>query len=60
MGYPEHAIQNTKGRLIITFIAGADGRLTDVKVVKGIGDGDHEGALKGTNYARIGKPVRTA
>jgi TonB family protein len=66
--YPQRARRKgTQGRVIITFIAGDDGKLTDIKVVKGIGDGCDEEAVRVIKLCPLwkpgivqGKPVRTA
>ena len=47
MHYPETARKNgTQGEVIIGFVVEADGTLTNFKVIKGIGDGCDEEALR--------------
>jgi TonB family protein len=64
--YPANARENgTQGRIIISFVVEKDGSLTDVKVVKGIGDGCDEEAVRVIKMSpkwnpgvQDGKPVR--
>jgi len=64
--YPAVARENnTQGRVIVTFVCERDGSLTDVKVVRGIGDGCDEEAIrviknspKWTPGIQNGRPVR--
>ncbi|MDB5086689.1 MAG: TonB family C-terminal protein [Mucilaginibacter sp.] len=45
--YPLEAIKNgTQGKVIVSFICGTDGKLTDIYVAKGIGDGCDEEAIR--------------
>jgi TonB family protein len=45
--YPAKARENkTQGRVIVTFVVEADGSLTNARVVRGIGDGADEEALR--------------
>ena len=45
--YPEQAIQDgVQGKVYVTFIVEKDGSLTDVKVMRGIGDGCDEEAVR--------------
>lgn len=47
MKYPLKAQRNhTEGRVFIEFTVGKDGRLTNMKVIKGVGDGCDEEALR--------------
>ncbi len=66
--YPAKARENkTQGRVIIGFIVEEDGALTDVRVLRGIGDGADEEAMRVIQASpkwepgiQNGKPVRTA
>ena len=45
--YPLEAIKNgTQGKVIVSFICGIDGKLTDIYVARGIGDGCDEEAIR--------------
>ena len=45
--YPAEARKNgTQGKVIVSFICGSDGKLTDVHVVQGIGDGCDEESVR--------------
>jgi len=65
--YPIVARQNnTQGRVIITFVVDAEGKLTDIKVVRGIGSGCDEEAVRVLKLSPLwtpgmvdNKPVRT-
>jgi protein TonB len=47
MKYPSKAQRNhTTGRVFVEFTVGKDGRLTNMKVIKGVGDGCDEEALR--------------
>ena len=66
--YPATARKNkTQGRVIISFIVEKDGSITNVKIVRGIGDGCDEEAARVLNISpkwspgiQNGKPVRVA
>jgi TonB family protein len=66
--YPAVARENnTQGRIIVSFIVEKDGRLTDVKIASGIGDGCDEEAIRVMKLSPPwkpgmvdGKPVRVA
>jgi TonB family protein len=48
--YPAKARENkTQGRVIVTFVVEADGSLTNARVIRGIGDGADEEALRVIN-----------
>ena len=45
--YPEAARKNkTEGTVFVSFVIGTDGKINDAKVIRGIGDGCDEAALK--------------
>ncbi|WP_160118617.1 energy transducer TonB [Chryseotalea sanaruensis] len=47
MKYPSKAQRNhTEGRVFVEFTVGKDGKLTNMKVIKGVGDGCDEEALR--------------
>jgi len=47
INYPAVAKENgTQGRVIVSFVCERDGSLTDIKVVRGIGDGCDEEAVR--------------
>jgi TonB family protein len=55
--YPSVARENnTQGRIIISFIVDIDGTLTNIKVVRGIGDGCDEEALRVIKLSSPWKP----
>ena len=55
--YPAIAKENnTQGRVIVTFVCERDGSLTDVKVVRGIGDGCDEEAVRVVKKSPRWKP----
>jgi periplasmic protein TonB len=55
--YPEQARRmGVEGRVFVEFVVGKDGRLTDVKVVKGIGAGCDEEAVRVVKGAPKWKP----
>jgi len=64
--YPAVARENnTQGRVIVNFVCERDGSLTDIKVVRGIGDGCDEEAIrvikaspKWSPGIQNGRPVR--
>lgn len=64
--YPSAArINNVQGRVIITFVVEKDGSLSDIKVVRGIGSGADEEALRALRLSPLwvpgmqnGHPVR--
>src|ERR1700733_3618192 len=66
--YPAVARENnTQGRVIVQFVCEKDGSLTDIKVVRGIGDGCDEEAIrvikaspKWSPGIQNGRPVRVA
>ncbi len=66
--YPADARQNgTHGRVVLNFVVERDGRLTNLKVYRGIGDGCDEEALRVMKLSphwnpgmQNGKPVRVA
>lgn len=64
ISYPEKARKrNTQGRVVVTFIVKRDGKLTDFKVIKGIGNGCDEEAIRAVRKAKFkpgeinGEPV---
>lgn len=65
--YPAIARENgTQGKVIVTFVCEKDGSLTDIKVVRGIGDGCDEEAIRVLKNSphwspgiQNGRPVRT-
>ncbi|MFI5140037.1 MAG: TonB family protein [Sphingobacteriales bacterium] len=57
LDYPARARENgTQGRVIICFIVEKDGSLTDIKVVRGIGDGCDEEAVRVIKLSPRWKP----
>jgi TonB family protein len=55
--YPKLARQNgTKGRVIVQFVVQKDGALTNIKVVRGIGDGCDEEVLRVMKLSPLWKP----
>ncbi|MDO3641187.1 energy transducer TonB [Mucilaginibacter sp. L3T2-6] len=55
--YPKTARdKNTQGKVIVTYIVEKDGRLTDVKVARGIGDGCDEEAVRVIKLSSPWKP----
>ncbi|MDF2433068.1 MAG: periplasmic protein TonB [Mucilaginibacter sp.] len=66
--YPAVARENgTQGRVIVSFVCERDGSLTDIKVVRGIGDGCDEEAVRVLRSSphwkpgiQNGRPVRVA
>jgi periplasmic protein TonB len=68
INYPAVARENgTQGRVIVNFVCEKDGSLTDVKVLRGIGDGCDEEAVrvikaspKWSPGIQNGRPVRTS
>ncbi len=55
--YPKTARdKNTQGKVIVTYIVEKDGRLSDVKVVRGIGDGCDEEAVRVIKLSSPWKP----
>jgi len=55
--YPAIAKENgTQGRVIVTFVVERDGNLTDVHVVRGIGDGCDEEAVRALKASPHWKP----
>lgn len=66
--YPAVARENnTQGRVIVSFVCERDGSLTDIKVVRGIGDGCDEEAVRVIKASphwkpgiQNGRPVRVA
>lgn len=64
INYPEKARKrNTQGRVVVAFIVKKDGKLTDFKVIKGIGNGCDEEAIRAVRKAKFkpgeinGEPV---
>jgi len=66
--YPQDAVKNhIQGRVYLTFVVETDGKLSDIKVLKGIGGGCDEEAVRvltlspnWTPGIQNGKPVRIA
>jgi len=66
--YPEQARKNnTYGRVVVQFVVDGDGSLSDIKVVRGVGDGCDEEALRVMKMSpkwlpgrQNGRPVRVA
>jgi protein TonB len=55
--YPKAARDNnTQGKVIVSFIVEMDGKLTDVKVTRGIGDGCDEEAVRVLKLSSPWKP----
>jgi len=55
--YPALAREdNTQGRVIITFVVDAAGKLTDIKVLRGIGDGCNEEAVRVLTLSPVWTP----
>lgn len=55
--YPEKAKENgTQGRVIVKFVVRADGRITNAEIIRGIGDGCDEEALRVIGKMPLWKP----
>jgi protein TonB len=55
--YPKTARdKNTQGKVLVSYIVEKDGRLTDVRVVRGIGDGCDEEAARVVKLSSPWKP----
>lgn len=57
LGYPEKAIENkTEGRIYLNFIVETDGSISNIKILRGIGSGCDEEALRVVSLFPIWKP----
>jgi len=57
--YPEEARKtNTQGRVFVQFVVQADGSVTDIKIIRGIGAGCDEEAIRLVQTSPAWQPAR--